>query len=95
MMNDAELRSMERLCSKDDLSDGNVASLTVLGLAAAHEIRTHRAQALMPAEIDALGFACELLAGELGHAITDKHRQNCEAALATIERLLTIQKASR
>ncbi len=37
-MNDAELRSLERLCSKDDLSDSNVATLTVLGLAAATEI---------------------------------------------------------
>lgn len=41
-MNDAELRSLERLCSKDDLSDGNVATLTVLGLKAASEIRKLR-----------------------------------------------------
>lgn len=36
---DAELRSMERLCSKDDLSDSNVATLTALGLKAAQAIR--------------------------------------------------------
>lgn len=87
-MTDAELRSLERLCSKDDLSDSNVASLTVLGLAAAHEIRVQRARALIPAERDALAFACELLVNEAGNAITDRHRQNCEAALSTIERLL-------
>jgi len=38
-VNDAELRSLERLCSKDDLSDSNVATLTQLGLKAAQAIR--------------------------------------------------------
>lgn len=41
-MTDAELRSLERLCGKDDLSDSNIASLTVLGLAAAREVRVLR-----------------------------------------------------
>jgi hypothetical protein len=41
-VNDAELRSLERLCSKDDLSDDNAATLTVLGLKAAREIRVLR-----------------------------------------------------
>lgn len=52
-MNDAELRSLERLCSKDDLSDGNVATLTLLGLRAATEIRRRRANG---DGLGALGF---------------------------------------
>lgn len=54
MMTAAELRSLERLCSKDDLSDSNVATLTVLGLAAAHEIRARRS--LDPS----VRFVCQL-----------------------------------
>lgn len=38
-MNDAELRSLERLCSKDDLSYENTVTLTVLGLKAASALR--------------------------------------------------------
>ncbi len=43
-MTDAELRSLERLSSKDDLSDDNIATLVVLGLKAASEIRKVRAR---------------------------------------------------
>lgn len=42
-LNDAEMRSLERLCSKDNLSEANVGTLTILGLAAAAEIRELRA----------------------------------------------------
>lgn len=41
-INDAELRSLERICSKDDLSDSNVATLVLLGLKAASEVRRLR-----------------------------------------------------
>lgn len=68
-MNDAELRSLERLCSKDDLSDDNVATLVVFGLKAADEIRRLRAQV---ADLEArLDDCCERCLDACPHAPTE------------------------
>lgn len=61
-MTDAELRSLERLCAKaglsHGLSDGNVATLTTLGITAASEVRSLRVQ--LATARGALAEACDI-----------------------------------
>lgn len=64
-MTDAELRSLERLCSKDDLSDSNVATVASLGLKAASELRRLRAKVVDLEE--RLDSCCELCLDKCPH----------------------------